>query len=177
MWMHARQRLITSNSCYCVCAPDICIRSPHFPCGSPLIFGTWMRLLNTVGCECSPTGFCSCMQWCGSPFRAQGMRINVTKSGRYYNNQLQPATLHWSASCNILSQRHPIHQGIVLPCQLQDSMPMPVSATNCHPRPRHTEQILNIQVCTCLTTVRRKKKLSTAFVPQHVCSCKMECHG
>ena len=71
---------------------------------------------------------------------------------------LQPATLHWSASCNILSQRHPIHQRIVLPCQLQHFTPMPVSATNCRPRPRHTEQILNIQVCTCLTTVRSKKK-------------------
>ena len=44
-------------------------------------------------------------------------------------------------------------------------MPVLVSTIAYHPRPRHTEQISSIQVCTCLTKARTR---SVPFVPQHV---------
>ena len=78
---------------------------------------------------------------------------------------LQPATPQYSATCKILSQGHPINQKIVRACHLQHSMSVLVSATGCHPRPRHTEQISNNQACTCLTKVRNR---SVGFVPQQV---------
>ena len=61
--------------------------------------------------------------------------------------------------------RGTINQKIVRACHLHHSMSVLVSATGCHPRPRHTEQISNDQACTCLTKVRNR---SVAFVPQHV---------
>ena len=95
--------------------------------------------------------------------------MNVTKSGRYCSQRplpgLQPATPQCSATCKILSQGHSINQKIVLACHLQNSISVLVSATGCHPRPRHTEQISNNQACTCLTKVRNR---SVAFVPHHV---------
>ena len=78
---------------------------------------------------------------------------------------LQPATPQCSATCKILSQGHPINQKIVPACHLQHSISVLVSATGCHPRPRHTEQISNNQACTCLTKFQNR---SVAFVPQHV---------
>ena len=50
-------------------------------------------------------------------------------------------------------------------CHLPHSMPMLVSTTGYHPRPRHRKQILNIQVCACLTKLRN---CSIGFVPPHV---------
>ena len=46
---------------------------------------------------------------------------------------------------------HPTRQRIVLSRHLQHSIPMLVSAVGYHPRPRHIQQISNIQVCTYLT--------------------------
>ena len=51
---------------------------------------------------------------------------------------------------------HPINQKIVLACHLQHSMSVLVSATGCHPRSRHTEQMSNNQACTCLTKFRNR---------------------
>ena len=74
---------------------------------------------------------------------------------------LQPATLQCSATCKILSQGHPINQKIVPACHLQHSTPVLVSANGYHPRVQHTEQISNIQACTCLTKIHNR---SVAFV-------------
>ena len=68
----------------------------------------------------------------------------------------------FSATCKILSRGHPIHQRIVRACHLQHSMSVLVSATGCHPRPRHTAEIFKNQACTCLTKTRHR---SAAFVP------------
>ena len=46
-------------------------------------------------------------------------------------------------------QEHPINQRIVIACHPQHSMSLLVSATCCHPSPRHTERISNNQACTC----------------------------
>ena len=92
----------------------------------------------------------------------------MIKSGRYCSQRTlswAATTPQYSANCQILSQGHPINQKIVCACHLQHSMSELVSATGCHPRPRHTEQISNNQACTCLTKVRNR---SVAFVPQHV---------
>jgi len=62
----------------------------------------------------------------------------------------------FSATCKILSRGHPIHQRIVRACHLQHSMSVLVSATGCHPRPRHTAEIFKNQACTCLTKTRHR---------------------
>ena len=117
-----------------------------------------------------------CMPRCGSPFRAQGVRPNkyITYAWMWRNPAgsaarelcpgLQPATPQCSATCKILSQGHPINQNIVLACHLQHSTPVLVSANGYHPRPQHTQQISNIQACTCLTKIHNR---SAAFV-EHV---------
>ena len=78
---------------------------------------------------------------------------------------LQPATLQCSATCKILSQGHPINQQIVLACCLQHSTPVLVSANGYHPRVQHTEQISNIQACTCFRWTVGRKTSSDSRTP------------